>query len=623
MNINSNGHVDTIINKCTSSLENNTYNMNVVGNRMHYPMLININGKNASMAKQIYGRAFKRMWPQTHDNIIFIQNDLESVDSFTDMQTGSAISVEELQNGLDLIKRKHGVFGDYLKLCVYNIIDTITLNSLEQFIYQYNLINALKNIASMSTQSLLLVLLDDSTAKKELSTSIRNFLSTGKLYDGNVVIANKTITGEMYNVEEIIRISASVVVLSNNDAVSSDDDADYFERVNTIYDGGISTVAHSLLMRPNRKIAIQILDYLVTASQNILIDKNASYSIDEWRKALGLTHGTISYFEQKLNTLDISFNAEELQYIPYKNIPIENFDFNNITYSYFAKFIYDETFNQYIQKQCIERLISSNIIDDLLSQFEDELRHSITPVNCASLSKDMMDSLMNELIDKSPSTEMTVVDYYMAKARSLIRQNYLYPRVREILERLSENSEKTIYEFTQIKNEFISKIPLEGYEELGTFYSTIAENYINSPKGTEQIRHVITPGNTKEDFVRELIVAFDNVLKINEDKFTLTFIDEWVQRLNLAGEVIFKKILSTFNDDFEKRLFLFGNYPRRNKLDTYLFHTLDNRMQPTDLFNHLRNAFKNIEHVQFINSGYDDLVESIRFIDCSGSKIVL
>ena len=210
MDINTDRLVDDIINKCTSSLENNTFNMNIVGNRMHYPMLITMNGQNAIEAKKIYDRSFRRMWPQTHENIIFIKNQISDTNHFVDFQTDSAISIEELQNSLDALRLKHGVFNSFLKLCVYNIIDTSTINSIDQFISQYNLISELQNVVGMSVQSLLIIILDDSTAKKDMVASIKQFLSTAELYNGNIVIANKSITGEMYNIDELIKISPSL-----------------------------------------------------------------------------------------------------------------------------------------------------------------------------------------------------------------------------------------------------------------------------------------------------------------------------------------------------------------------------------------------------------------------------
>ena len=85
----------------------------------------------------------------------------------------------------------------------------------------------------------------------------------------------------------------------------------------------------------------------------------------------------------------------------------------------------------------------------------------------------------------------------------------------------------------------------------------------------EQIKTIISPGNGSDEFNEQLKVVFENILETNEEKFNLSFIDEWVQRLNLTGDVILREIEKTFNKDFEKRLFLSGNYPKQNKLDTF------------------------------------------------------
>ena len=75
------------------------------------------------------------------------------------------------------------------------------------------------------------------------------------------------------------------------------------------------------------------------------------------------------------------------------------------------------------------------------------------------------------------------IDYYKAKVKSIIRRDYIYPQIKSMLKRLYNDSETTIVKFSELKNEFISKIPLEGYGDLGTFYSNIVENYIGSSDG--------------------------------------------------------------------------------------------------------------------------------------------
>lgn len=615
--------VDKLINQCTNSLEDNTFSMNIVGNRMHYPMLITTNGDNALMTKEIFNKSFRRMWPQTHDNIVFVKNEFSDNLRFIDLQTNSAISIEELQNSLDQLRLKHGVFENFLKLCLYNIIDTSVIDSIEQFIKQYSLIEELKTIVGMSSLCMSIVLLDDSITKKDLSNSIREFLSQNSLYDGNIVIATKSIIGEMYNIEDIIKVAASVIALSNNDAVSNYDDDDYNERINTIYDGSTLTVAHSLLKRPNHKIVIQMLNILINHCSKILNDKNDIYTVEKWKNILGIEHGVIGFFEEELNKLDFPCNLEELQYIPYKNLPDEDLDFNNILFSKFSNYIFEDSFENYIQKQCTEKLINSNILDSLICNYQNKIRVALTANHCIGLTDIIIDEIINLLVEKTPEKNMPFLDYYRSKVKSVIREKYLYPEVKSFLKELRNNSEQTITDFNLYKNAFTSKLPLDGFNELGVFYSNITDSYINSIRGNEQIKTIISPGNGSDEFNEQLIVVFENILETNEEKFNLSFIDEWVQRLNLTGDVILREIEKTFNKDFEKRLFLSGNYPKQNKLDTYIFHTFDNDSNPTQLLKHLKDTFKGIEHVQFINSGYDDFVESIRFVDCSGSRLIL
>lgn len=623
MNTKSENAIDVLINECTNALESNTFNMNIVGNRMHYPMLITINGDNASVTKEIFCKYFRRMWPQTHENIIFVKNKFSDLGNFIDMQTGSAISVEELQNRLDQLRSKHGVFENFLKICLYNIIDTSAINSIDKFTIQYNLLEKLKEISGMSVQSMLIVLLDESTSKQNLNRKIREFLSTASLYNGNIVIANKSISGEMYEYKDIANVAATIVALSNNDAFSEEDDDDYNERVNTLYSGRTFTVAHSLLSRPNRKIAIQIINILANYCNLILSDKNEIYSTEKWKQVLGMDHGVVNYFENELNKLVIDCNYEELQYIPYKKIPDKELDFNKITYAQFENYIFEESFGQYIQKQCNEKLVNSNYLNSLIENYKCSIKNELTSNNCKELTDSKIDEIMGSLVVNSPEKNVAFLDYYRSKVKSIIREKYIYPQLKSFLKELRNDSEKTIEDFVMFKNEFITKLPLDSFAELGVFYSNIVENYIASIIGNKKVRSIVVPGNNFKTICKSLFEVFENILETNENKFNLTFIDEWVQRLNLTGEVILREIEKTFNKDFEKRLFLSGNYPRHNQLDVYIFHTFDNNLMPTELFNHFKKTFDGVDNVQFVNSGCDDFVESIRFIDCSGSKLIL
>lgn len=616
-----NSTIDDLTLQCVNYLENSTSNLNIVGNRMHYPMVITANGQNASNIKHIFSNYFRKIWPQTSENIVFVKNKFSDKKlELTDFQTDSAISQAELQDSLDKLSNQHGLFENFLNVCFYNIIDTSVLNTIDEFITHYNALYEFEKIISRPTQNMSIVLLDDTTKNQEFAYSIRSFLSENSIYKSNIIIAKRSISGELYSLDDLINVSASVIALSNNDAVSTDDDDDYNKRINMLYDGSTLTVAHSLLKRPNNKIALQMLDVLIEHCDNLLCNKPTTYTTTDWLKVLGIEQGTIQFFEKEMNLINLNFNFSEFKYLPYKKIPNATIDFDKMKFSQFSDYIFDESFEQYLQESCNSKL---NLVNSLIEKYKLNIK-TILPANqCVDLTDETIKNIMNNLSVKNPEKETVFSDYYTAKIKAIIREKYIYPQIKSFLNDLRICSKKTINDFSKLKNNFKVQLPLQGFDELGTYYSNMVEKYLNTQNGETKVTSIILPGNELNEFSNGLVQAFEQIIQIQKDKFQLSFIDEWVQRLNLTGDTVLRKIEKTFNEDFQRRLFLSGNYPKHKKIEIYIFHTYNSEKIPTKLFEYLTKTFSGVENIQFINSGCDDFVESIRFIDCSGRKLLL
>ncbi len=100
------------------------------------------------------------------------------------------------------------------------------------------------------------MLLDDSSVNRKTASSIKLFLADhSNEYDGTVVIATRTQNSEIFQISDLYRIAADILILSNNDAVSGLDDGDYTARVSCFYNHHVNTVSYSLLERPNDMIS--------------------------------------------------------------------------------------------------------------------------------------------------------------------------------------------------------------------------------------------------------------------------------------------------------------------------------------------------------------------------------
>lgn len=167
-------------------------------------------------------------------------------------------------------------------------------------------------------------------------------------------------------------------------------------------------------------------------------------------------------------------------------------------------------------------------------------------------------------------------------------------------------------------------IPLSGFDDIGTIYKTITENYLNSPNGENDIAVLLTPGNTYNDILKFILQTVRNIINYNKSDFSLSFVEEWKNRLNLVGDTIYKEIYSILDENSRSKIHLYGNFPIEEKLQIYMFHTADAKGESkTELYNHLYQAYEHVFGTQFFNTGSDDSLEVIKIIDCTGDKLKL
>lgn len=106
-------------------------------------------------------------------------------------------------------------------LNIYNIIDTSIIDTLDDFKKLYDAGNYFKDLVVGSCKSMAIVLLDDSTVKHNVANEIRLYLAdNGEAYDGVIVVANRTYGDSIYEMKDLYKIAANVIILSNNDSFS-------------------------------------------------------------------------------------------------------------------------------------------------------------------------------------------------------------------------------------------------------------------------------------------------------------------------------------------------------------------------------------------------------------------
>lgn len=611
-------------------LDKTSNSSGLVGNRMHFPMLINYYGERTAAILDKMTESFDRIWPQTSENIIYVHSSLTGNNdvALSELSDGAMADVTldelHLQSMIDSIRLKRGIFASMLKWCIFNIIETSSISSISEFESIYNSIDKIKNTVDGTTSTMLVVLLDESSSKKVVASLIREYLSKNSAYDGVIVISNKTIKSELYSFDELNDIVAGVIILSNNDIISSFDD-NYDRRISCLFGGRTLTLAYSSLRRPNVKISTQMLNLIIEQIYNKQIDWPLLLSESELSGRLGLENGKISFIEERLKLMDVRFPVNDISLLPLRSIPNSEIDINSITYSAYSEYMCSGAFESYLDSFLKSKADGAINIKSTLDEYTSMVKNNLTSSEIVGLSETTIDNLVSRIQVQAPNKGLALSDYFKNYVKYYTKKNIVIPYIKEMLLNLSKLANKTIDAFRQFREDYVRVLPLDGFSELGTMYSTLTENYLQTSDGELMVCKTVAPGNGCNEFESTLLHIFDDIISKNRDVFSLTFIREWEERLNLAGDEVYKRIQATFERDFEQKLFLFGNYQRtRIPLEVYMCHTTDsNGQNATDLYNHLKNAVGVVDRAQFVNTGLDDVVEAFRFIDCSGSNLLL
>lgn len=623
--------VEQLIENSTRTLENTAVSNDLVGNRPHYPMMVFMSSDMENEPYRLIHRKLERIWPNTINNIAFYSYMFQQEEmKISNEDKNNILDAKVLQSRMDEIRMARDVFDDMKMWCIYNVVDTQKMKSVEEFEKHYNAITEISNIVLDSMKTMLIVLLDASTSNSENASEIRRFLagksmdSSQNMYDGTVIISNMARGGGKYSSKEISRISSNVIILSNNDAVGKFDDEDYKKRITVLYNKNFNTVSYSVLQRPNKNIAMQIMDTVLKRVDSILKENSSSGTVF-WKKKIGVNEkNRISFFEKKLQNINVDFDISILSYLPLKscNVGLENYRINQMTYQELKQISFEDTLQEIVEDY-IEAKESEMEIFTWLTEYEKFLRKQMS---VRELSK-LQDSTIHQIIenlDKGSVNDGLSVNQYMKESIELfLRNKYIYPKVKEILKKLRRDAEKTIENIDIVKKELNRFIPIDGFEDVGTMYKTMAENYLNVGKGEENINKLLRPGNSIENILAEIFQSIKNISLDNSETFSLSFIKEWERRLNMVGETVYKEIKDKMDSNGPEEILLKGTFSVDEKLQIYMLHTCDARGEnDTDLYKMLKEAYKGIENAQFFNTGCEDSIEVMKIVDCSGDKLL-
>lgn len=605
-----------------------------VGNKMHYPMFIVMNGANAQDALMSIRKDLKLIWTNSYDKILFAK----VIDSegliFTNIDNENTDEVLDFYTAYVSVRKEEDFdyYDSMQYLRLYNIIDTSVISSIEEFISLYILSNKISEQDDISNIQALSIILLDETNNAKLSKSIRKYLSNNSQNNCTLLLSTKTKNSTFTKVENLYETVSGSIIVSNNDAETIKDNQGYLTRSNCLFGkkGRVISAAHSIVKKPTKEIVLQMYLTIVEEAEQELLNKNISKTTEEWKKTLGFpekvsaTNCQIMSIEKILDTIDITLNISDMEHFPFKTIP--NIPITiDMQFSEFKKYIFDDYFNNYVYKIFNDKYKDNILLNDVLDKYKQEIMNKVPAFYCKFLNSELIEVIVNSYYLGTPTESSDLESFFKNSIKRCIRKYVVVPFLINTLSEMKNNSEKTIIEFKEfcyaLKNSIINKEKFE--TTVGVYYKNLTLNYLNSINGEKELKKILRSGNTQEEFLVCCSNIMDQII-IDDEKsgnsvFNMPLVEEWKKRLNKTDEAeILGQIISIFKKDFDQRFYFYTTSTIPEKLITsYILHLGDSKWErPTSLYNSLQLSEKDsATEICYINAGYDHKVEAFEFYD--------
>lgn len=615
--------IDELVKKSRLELEKNNMSMTVTGNRPHFPMVLLFDDKmNHNEYEEIFD-VMGRIWPQSLKHIVAYNYGFDGFEiNFKARFDNEKKTYTEFLQSLDEAKMARDVFKSMQQWCVYNIIDTSRFDSYEEFETFYYANKSIDPIITDAHKTMLIVLLNDSAAKREQAKKIRVFLSDKKEYDATIVLSNRDRNNQMYEISELYRIVANIIAISNNDSVFETDSADYGNRVSALYDKTTHIVSYIRLDKPTNKIGIQI-NNAVFEEANKMLNAAKPFETSIWAKRLGFDRSYCDICENFIKSVEPLIDGNVFLHLPMKSIP-GKIDISQMQYEELKNYIFADVFQGFVSDYCERRLMAEYDVTECVEEFKQHVLSSFTAGELLNLTDEAIEMLIGNLNVGSLNEKNSISNYFKQCIHLYLRKNVIYPAFKNTLRELKNKSEKCILLFNNFFNQFKTYLPLKMNETLGTYYQNVAVSYFQTEQGERHVRNVLRASNCNEDFAESAFECLKKIVEYDHSAFSMSFTEEWSKRLGQSGDMIYKKISNEITTGADEAIKLCGNYALNKKLKVLMLHTGNvDGTAPTELYVHVKQTFCDDQLVRYFNTGYDDAMEAITFIECCGTDLII
>lgn len=513
----------------------------VTGKEPHFPQLVVYLGKDASNAHTAVSTNLLQIWPQYQDELKFLC--IQNTDGITyfEIPVGGEQGVALSENGVREIAsalfgtRMH--FADRSKLLVYFILDTTSMQSLDDFLSWLPVLHTVKALLcpnSTDLLNMLCLLLNENLTRQKTAAKIRNYLSCfytneelRKTVDNVLLLSNRRNDNAILEDWEIgYKIISATIALSNNEET----------RITTnIFCNSVLTASYAREEKPISQIGqVVVGNLLLSLAENAPHTDPKLMDDPKLAEKLRLTkNGTFTILDQyaQTNLYALLPSEEQLELFPRRDA-IAQVQMSMLSANAFNEFTMG-AWNQYLEEMLRAAREKLEMNSALRQKWGDAYRKFLADtfkkeeiLYLADHIDDVVEIMSNTRL---PSGDAQVLIAAREQLKYMLSSDETFIRI--FVSALQQQG-RIVSEFAQAWNSLLqSRRQVFGVRDanMSTFYERKIRNFMDR-RGTEMLTAFAAIHNTQE-LIEFLQGTVEDIID-SDEVFSAAFEDELERRLN-------------------------------------------------------------------------------------------
>ena len=513
----------------------------VTGKEPHFPQLVVYLGKDASDAHMAVSTNLLQIWPQYQDELKFLC--IQKTDGITyfEIPVGSEQGVVLSENGVrEMASALFGTrmhFADRSKLLVYFILDTTSMQSLDDFLSWLPVLHTVKALLcpnSTDLLNMLCLLLNENLTRQKTAAKIRNYLSCfytneelRKTVNNVLLLSNRRNDNAILEDWEIgYKIISATIALSNNEET----------RITTnIFCNSVLTASYAREEKPISQIGqVVVGNLLLSLAENAPHTDPKLMDDPKLAEKLGLTkNGTFTILDQyaQTNLYALLPSEEQLELFPRRDA-IAQVQMSMLSANAFNEFTMG-AWNQYLAEMIRTAREKLEMNSALRQKWGDAYRKFLADtfkkeeiLYLADHIDDVVEIMSNTRL---PSGDAQVLIAAREQLKYMLSSDETFIRI--FVSALQQQG-RIVSEFAQAWNSLLqSRRQVFGVRDanMSTFYERKIRNFMDR-RGTEMLTAFAAIHNTQE-LIEFLQGTVEDIID-SDEVFSAAFEDELERRLN-------------------------------------------------------------------------------------------